>query len=151
MPHFSPLWVTLPIAAVALGLIIYEVKQRPLPKPPPSLEELEDEDLLKQAARWLIARLSDGKLGVRRAILFGSVVHDHFPTSDVDVIVFFKATSDRAVAKAGRKIKAEIGQQFKQRFNHPLHAQLFHANEEMRFSNFVSKLGKYEELPLRND
>jgi predicted nucleotidyltransferase len=150
MPHFSPFWVTTPIAAVGLGFIIYQVKQRPLP-PPPTLEKLEDEDLHRQAANWLMARLSDRKLGVSRAILFGSVVYDHFPSSDVDVIVLFKAISDKKVGSAGRRIKAEIGRQFKQRFDHPLHAQLYHASEEARFSKFLSKLEKYEELPLGDD
>jgi predicted nucleotidyltransferase len=151
MPHFSPLWVTSPITIAVLGFILLEVKRRPLPEPPPPFEKLEDEDLHRQAANWLTARLSDKKLGVNRAILFGSVVYDHFPTSDVDVIVFLKPSSDRRVSSAGRRIKAEIGQQFKQRFNHSLHAQLYDASEEVRLTKFLSKLGKYEELTLRND
>jgi predicted nucleotidyltransferase len=110
---------------------------------------LEDIELHDQASRWLSGWLSSEDLRVQRAVLFGSVVHEHYPTSDVDVIVLSKPITGRTAKSVGRRIKSEMRREFKLRFGHPLHVQLFLAGEKERFDAFLSRLDKYEELPLR--
>ena len=148
MPHISAFWVTTPIAFVMFGAVWREVKKRPLPKPNPTLEQIGDQELREQSAQWLIKRLSNKKMKVERAILFGSIVHDHFPTSDVDVIVVIEQMSNRQSGIAGRKVK-ELRAEFKARFNHALHLQFYLASEKDRLNKFLVGLGKYEELKLR--
>jgi predicted nucleotidyltransferase len=111
---------------------------------------LEDEELRQRASRWISTWLSDTGLCVRRAFLFGSVVHDHYPTSDVDVIVLSGPMSEMKAMRVGRKIRTEMRRQFKLRFGHPLHVQLFHATETVRFEEFLSRLGTFQELPIRH-
>ena len=112
------------------------------------LVQLEDRHFHDMASRWLSRKLSDSKLCVERAILFGSVVHDHFPTSDVDVIIFAKPMSDKKARRMGRKIKTELCRDFNQTHNHPLHVQLYGASEKGRFEKFLSRQGRWEELRL---
>lgn len=125
-----------------------EVRRRPLPKPSPTIEQIGDQELYKQSAQWLIKRLSDRKMRVDRAILFGSIVYDHFPTSDVDLIVVIKQMSYRKSGAAGKEVK-KLKAEFKERFNHALHLQFYLASEQDRLTKFLSGLGKYEELKLR--
>jgi predicted nucleotidyltransferase len=79
---------------------------------PKSIAALEDDDLKKQASRWLIARLSEQKFHIQQAALFGSIVHDHFRTSDVDVIVRFKPISEKVIGKTVRRIKGQLANEF---------------------------------------
>jgi len=148
MPHFSPYLITTPLALFMFGVIMYEVRKRPLPKSP-TIEQLEDKELHEQASQWISTWLSDKNPYIQRAVLFGSVVYDQYATSDVDVIVFAQPMTDRKSARIGRKIKDEMRRDFNLRFGHPLHVQLFDANEKDRFEQFLSRLGKYEELPLK--
>ena len=95
------------------------------------LELLEDADLAKQATRWLSVTLSDRKLHLeKRAYLFGSIIHDHYETSDVDVIVEFQPIKDSQIAKSVRRIRNEIASAFQQKFGHKLHVTFFCANEQ---------------------
>src|SRR6266481_1881310 len=54
------------------------------------IEQLEDHELYAQATVWLSKRLAERKLHVEGACLFGSIMHDRYPTSDVDVAIWFK-------------------------------------------------------------
>jgi predicted nucleotidyltransferase len=56
------------------------------------IEKLADDELKKQTSKWLSHKFSERRLHVRTAELFGSIVHDHYETSDVDVIVCFNLT-----------------------------------------------------------
>jgi len=150
LPHFSPYWITTALALAMAGMIMREVRRRPLPKELPTLDSLDDMELHRQAANWLAASLSDKKLCIQRAILFGSVVHDNYATTDVDVIIFGKPMSDRKLKRVGRKLKGEMGEQFKERFGHRLHLQLYTAMEKERMEAFLKGLSKYEELRLEN-
>lgn len=143
------------ITIVIVGIIVILadhrriIRQRKtLSRGVPPLQRLEDEELHDQASRWLSKILSDKSLRVQRAILFGSIVHDHYPTSDVDVIVLFKPLRNSQAGKIGRKIKGQIGSDFNRRFAHRLHVQLYLDSEKVRCRKFLSGLGKYEELTL---
>lgn len=149
MPHFSPYWITTPLALMMFAVLLYRVKGRPLPKSPPTIDQLEDKELREQASKWISNWLSDRKLCIQRAVLFGSVVYDHYATSDVDVIIVAEAMTNRKAARIGRKIKNEMRRDFNVRFGHPLHVQLFDATEKDRFEQFLSRLGKFEEVPLK--
>ena len=148
LPHVSAYWVTTPIAFAMFIAVWREVKRRPLPGPSPTIEQLGDQELHEQSAQWLIKRFSDTKMNVERAILFGSIVHDHFSTADVDLIVVIKEISYRKSTAAGRRVKG-LRADFKARFNHALHLQVYFASEKNRLTRFLSGLGKYEELKLR--
>jgi predicted nucleotidyltransferase len=114
------------------------------------LSSLKDAELHDQATKWLTGRLSNKKLRVQKAALFGSVVHDHYPTSDVDIVVLFTASSDGQITKIGRQIKGPISNEFRLKFGHSLHVQLFHPIETDRWAAFLTTAGKHEILPLDN-
>ncbi len=111
-------------------------------------ERLDDKGLHDQARSWLESRLSDRKLLVEHAHLFGSVVHDHYSTSDVDVAVTFKAASEKKIGKAGRRLRGEVAQDFKRTFGHRLHFQFFCAQEAEDQNQFLGAAGKYERLDI---
>ena len=113
------------------------------------LVRLKDQKLRDLASRWLSRKLFDPDLCVERAILFGSVVHDHFPTSDVDVLILMKPVAYRKAVKSGRKIKTEVRRNFKQTFDHQLHFQFFVYDEKDRFDKFLARLRRWEELRLQ--
>ena len=112
-------------------------------------EKLDDRDLHDRAKSWLESRLSANQL-VDEAFLFGSIVHDHYATSDVDVIVVFKSAREKQIGNAGRELKERVAREFKQNFDHPLHFQLFSADESSRKRKFLTDTGKYEALTLRS-
>lgn len=151
MPQISPYWITTPISLLMFGFVVWtEIRQRRYAAVAPSIVQLRDAELHDQAAKWLTAKLSNKKLRVHKAALFGSVVHDHYPTSDVDVVVLFAGASDKLVSKIGRKIRGPISNEFRLQFGHPLHVQFFHATERDHLSAFLTKAGKHELLPLEN-
>lgn len=142
------LWVPSALAAAALGLV-GAVYYRAFRDPnfgraaPKSADALEDADLKKIVSKWLIAKLSDSR--VQQAALFGSVVHDHFTTSDIDVIVRFKQMPDAQVGKAVRHIKGPIAERFKDQFGHDLHVKFFMAAEKAGYEAFAANT-KHEKI-----
>jgi predicted nucleotidyltransferase len=144
------LWIPSALAAAALVLIC-AVYYRAFRDPnfgrvaPKSGAALEDADLKKQASKWLITKLSEQKFHVQQAALFGSIVHDHFRTSDVDVIVRFKPISDSAIKKSVRRIKSQLAQDFKQKFGHDLHIKFFLTDELPGYDTFAANT-KHEEI-----
>ncbi len=144
------LWIPSALAAAVLSLVC-AVYYRAFRDPnfgrvaPKSIAALEDADLKKIASKWLIEKLSDRKLHVQHLTLFGSIVHDHFRTSDIDVIVRFKPVSDAKIGRAVRNIKAKIVGQFKQTFDHDLHVKFFCAHEKAGYDAFVADT-KHEEI-----
>jgi hypothetical protein len=143
------------ILVIGAGLIfsdriqasVFGPSQEKAGKSRPPIEKLEDQALYEQARSWLRKRLSNRRMKVERAIVFGSVIYEHVPTTDVDVIVILRQMSDKASARSGQKIKS-LGKEFFERFGHELHVQLFLAREQARIDAFLAKLNKYEELIL---
>ena len=103
-------------------------------------------ELHERARTWLGSQMAEGKLRVDTAFLFGSILHEHYATSDVDVIVRFREMSERKIASAARKIKGSIAQDFERTFGHRLHAQFFCAHEDERFKAFIGRAGKTEQF-----
>jgi hypothetical protein len=67
--------------------------------PVPNREQVEQRQLLDAVRDWLLQNaLSERKLHVHKAFLFGSITHDHYATSDVDLA----ATVFRYRANEGR-------------------------------------------------
>jgi predicted nucleotidyltransferase len=126
---------------------VFRLSQEKAGKSRPPIEKLEDQALYERAKSWLQKRLSNKNMKVERAIIFGSVIYEHVPTTDVDVIVILRQMSDKASARSGQKIKS-LGKEFFERFGHELHVQLFLTREQERIDAFLAKLNKYEELIL---
>jgi predicted nucleotidyltransferase len=154
--HISAWLWKIVVPLIGLGLILsdpverllYRVTDRRRLSPRSPMERLEDRDLYERGKNWLEKRLSDRKMRAGRAFLFGSVVYDHFPTRDVDVLVVIRGGSDRASARAAQRIK-DLRKEFSDAFSHELHVQLFLAREEEGLRKFLSRLSKYEQLRLR--
>lgn len=141
--HYGP-----PFGLVAIGLWLFFYRPAPSSeRASVSTAGLEDADLKKMVSKWLIAKLSDRKLHVQRAALFGSIVHDHFRTSDVDVIVKFKPISDAQIGRLVRRIKGPIADEFKRTFGHDLHVKFFCAGEGPGYDAFAADT-KHEEIIL---
>lgn len=139
-------WGLVPISiAVMLGWAIADarktVRDRMIP-----VQHLEDRDLHDQAKSWLKHRLSEKTLKVKQAFLFGSVIHDHYPTSDVDLGVIVEPTTDRQLARIGRELKKKLAQDFKYTFGHSLHISFFVADEQSRLMDFLAKAGEHEPI-----
>jgi predicted nucleotidyltransferase len=134
------------LVLVVVGVwLFFRAKTPPQRFAPATVAALEDADLKKTASKWLIAKLSDRKLYVQHLTLFGSIVHDHFRTSDVDVIVRFRPVSDAKIARAVRSIKGTLADQFKQIFGHDLHIKFFCADEKSGYEAFIAST-KHEEI-----
>jgi hypothetical protein len=110
------------------------------------VEHLEDRDLHDQAKAWLKYRLSDKALGIKEAFLFGSVIHDHYPTSDVDLGVVLQRVPDKRLARIGRDLKGKLATDFKHTFGHSLHISFFVVDEGTRLADFLAKAGEHEPL-----
>jgi predicted nucleotidyltransferase len=144
-------WVWLPWGLVPITLIIAVVwgtasaniimRETIVP-----VERLEDEALSSQIRTWLKNRLSETRLGVAHSFLFGSIVYDHYPTSDVDLAVVLKPTTEKQITRIGREFKNKLSVEFKQTFDHPLHVSFFITDEHDRLATFLAKAGKYESL-----
>ena len=103
-------------------------------------------ELHDRAAAWLRSHMSSPNLKVRAAFLFGSIMHEHYETSDVDVIVRFGEMSERQLKKAATKIKADIARDFERTFGHRLHATFFCSHENSRMDEFMARAGKTEKF-----
>lgn len=154
--HISVWLWKIVVPLIGLGIIlsdpiqklVYWLVERSRGGPSSPMEKLEDRALYERSKAWLEKHLADKKLEVESAILFGSVVHNHFPTTDVDVLVVLKNASDKASARAGQRVK-DLRKEFLKTFNHRLDVQLFLSKEEEGLKEFLSKLNKYEWLTLR--
>lgn len=110
------------------------------------LSNLAEAELRRQAVSWLAGRLEDRKLRVGSAYLFGSVLHDHYPTSDVDLAIQFEPLNERNLGRAAKRFKRQLSQDFGGTFGHPLHVTFFTADEQERRDAFLLKAGKHERL-----
>lgn len=110
------------------------------------IEELEGRDFHNRAKSWLKNRLSKRSLGVEQSFLFGSIVHEHYSTSDVDLCVVLKAAKEKRLKQIGQKLKSEVALDFKRTFGHSLHVSFLIINEQNRLANFLAKAGKHERL-----
>lgn len=102
-----------------------------------------------QMARWLENKLSDNLLQIDNIRLFGSVVHDHYNTSDVDVIVMFKIIPDTKIGDLVRVLKEKVASEFSETFSHNLHMTFFCAHEQNAMDDFLDRAGKYETLRMK--
>lgn len=154
--HVSGLLWRVVVPLIGLGIIfsdtiqqlLFWVSERSKGKPLSPMEKLEGRALYEQSKAWLEKRLSEKRMKAESAFLFGSVIHDHFPTTDVDVLVVLQKASDGASARAGQRIK-DLRKGFLKRFGHTLDVQLFLSREEGGVKTFLCKLNKYEKLTLK--
>jgi predicted nucleotidyltransferase len=143
-----PGWSIIPAMIIGLGLIWIDASRAARHRAkdaPESRKQLEYIDLKKAARNWLRTKLSDSKLAVQQAWLFGSITHDHYDTSDVDIIILFKPMGERQIAAAVRKITDQLASQFRLKFNRDLHVKFFCAHEENNRMNFLART-KHEAL-----
>lgn len=109
------------------------------------LKILNERDLRNSVKQWLSARLGASK-DVSRAFLFGSVMHDDYPTRDVDLVVLFKPMSLSTFGRKGRNLRRKLSEDFERRFQHPLHLQFFLASEVAKLDAFVKQADDIEQL-----
>jgi predicted nucleotidyltransferase len=109
-----------------------------------SIAELADADLKRQVTKWLRAKLPKDEL-IQRVALFGSIVHDHFKTSDVDLIVQLGPMTKAQIGRTVRRIKSKTAKEFKETFGHNLHVKFFVADEKPGYDGFASDT-KHEEI-----
>jgi predicted nucleotidyltransferase len=144
----SVFWIPSALAAGVLMLAMVHLWQHvrgPLPVPASSFDQLTDADLKAQVTNWLITKLSVRAFHITAVTLFGSVVHNHFKTSDVDVIVRFAPLRERQIALAVRKIKGPMSSEFKRQFGHDLHVKFFCAEEVEGYNAFLAST-KHESI-----
>jgi len=98
------------------------------------------------AAKWLESVLSDPAYCVNQAFLFGSIIHAHYPTSDVDLVIEFTALRDNKLASIVRKIKGKVARDFETTFQHKLHVTFFCSNEPRQRERFLKKAGSYQRI-----
>lgn len=116
----------------------------------PSASQIEQRDVLDAAREWLESRLGARNLYVGEAYLYGSVVHDHYPTSDVDVLIAFKAASMKRLRSAGLILREELRREFRQDFQRALHIKVFCAHERDRQAAYMTEAGLCVELKIIN-
>ena len=105
-----------------------------------------EKDMHERAAKWLASLLSEHKFYVNQAFLFGSIIHDDYQTSDVDLIVEFTSLSDRGLASVVRNIKGKVARDFERTFGHKLHVTFFCSYEIMALDEFLRRAGNYESI-----
>src|SRR5579883_2256985 len=139
-----PPWIVLGVIVAGLAATWWDAR-RPRPYPTsqnmPVDGRLTEPELRNQATKWLAAVLADQKLHIRSAHIFGSIMHDHYDTSDVDVIVEFKNVNERRISSAVRRIKGNIARDFFNTFNHKLHVTFFCEGEEQSRNQFFLRAG----------
>ncbi|QAY96870.1 hypothetical protein CWB41_14945 [Methylovirgula ligni] len=108
------------------------------------IAELKNEELRNRATQWLKSKLSNNGLHVREANLFGSILHDNYPTNDVDVVIEYKPISERQIAAHTRQIRERVAAEFERTFGKRLHATFFCANEGERREQFFARAGEHE-------
>ena len=113
-----------------------------------SFEKLANADLKAHASKWLSHALSDRKLGIRSVEMFGSVVREHYKTSNVNVIVCLASMRNSRIAASVRRIRGSIANDFERTFGHKLRVQFFCVSEEEDYQAFKTKVGKHEIISL---
>jgi predicted nucleotidyltransferase len=146
IPYPSVLW--LPILLLGLGLIWWDARRRDRASNfrihTAKYEGAGETDLHARIADWLAKSLAEPALYINQAFLFGSIVHDTYKTSDVDLIIEFKSVGDRQLAARVKKIKGRIAHEFELTFPHKLHVTFFCSNERAQCEQFLAKAGKFE-------
>ena len=102
-------------------------------------------NLRAKIVKWLASFAEERTLYINKAFLFGSIVHDHYPTSDVDLIIEFKLSlmTDWRLGTI-LEIKGKIANDFERTFGHKLHITFFCSNEGAQRDRFLKKAGKFE-------
>ena len=107
-------------------------------------EKIKERTLLADVQNWLAIELSARRLQVSSAFLFGSVVHDHYPTNDVDLVIVLKSGVNKS--RAGTRLRNDLAVRFKQTFNYPLHLEWKTPDE---LGGFLNRAGKSEPIILK--
>jgi len=110
------------------------------------IEYLTEQALREAVIKWLSHRFSDFK--IEKAFLFGSIMHDDYATSDVDVVVVYRSMSDKQLTKIGRTLKTKVANDFKVTFGHPLHLTLIAAQEAQILEGFLHKAGEHRAVNI---
>lgn len=116
------------------------------PLPPPS--QLQKQELRRDVIAWLETQLAWKKAHIGRVFLYGSIVHDHYPSTDVDVVIVFMPAWERTIRRAAKYLHEQIRPAFRQRFGMPLHPQFYLASEELALSGYLERAGKFQEVSL---
>lgn len=104
------------------------------------------EQTLRDAVRpWLKSRLAASKLQVEHAGLFGSILRDHYTTSDVDLAVLVKPVTEKRFGRIAACLRGVVARDFKESFGHRLQVQFFSANDIDAFNTFCTD-DKFEAL-----
>ncbi len=142
IPYPSVLW--LPILLLGLGLIWWDARRRDRASNfrihTAKYEGAGETDLHARIADWLAKSLAEPALYINQAFLFGSIVHDTYKTSDVDLIIEFKSVGDRQLAARVKKIKGRIAHEFELTFPHKLHVTFFVLMNARNANSFWQKL-----------
>jgi predicted nucleotidyltransferase len=131
------------------GLIWWDIRQRGASNTRAQIAQQAgagEKDVRDRIVKWLASASAQQKPYVNQAFLFGSVVHDHYPLSDVDLIIEFKPVSDRRLEKLARKIKGKISEEFERTFQHKLHVTFFCSDETAQRDRFLNKAGKHSSV-----
>ena len=105
-----------------------------------------EKEKYEAVAKWLKSVISKREYCVHQAFLFGSIVHEHYPTSDVDLIVQFTTLRDSKLSSIVQKLKGGIARDFKATFQHELHVTFFCSNETNQQDRFLRKAGNYQRI-----
>jgi predicted nucleotidyltransferase len=111
-----------------------------------SLERLSENERTYAIEKWLANSFSDKRLSIKRAYLFGSIVHDHYQTSDVDLVAEFLALKDSRIRRNVRDVKDVIAKDFFNTFGHPLHVTFFCSDEDEQRRAFLLKAGRTKSI-----
>lgn len=141
-------WSLVPLTLVVLMILAAIDAKAILLEPLPSIEQIKDQDLYMQAKAWLETRLSQKHLYVAEAFLYGSIVHDHYPTSDVDVLIVYKSASDKRLKRAGQELQEMVKREFRHRFGHALHSKFLCAAESELQRDYLATAGDHIKLDL---
>jgi predicted nucleotidyltransferase len=134
---------------LGIGLIWWDMWRRSTANARAQISQQEgdaEQDSRDRIVKWLRHICTQPAHCVSQAFLFGSVVHDHFPTSDVDLIIQFKPINNRRLKNLVRTIKGRISEDFERTFRHKLHVTFFCSDEAAQLDQFLVKAGKHEAI-----
>lgn len=134
------LYLALTVVRV-LRAALHETQRQPVP----TSGQVHERELFDAVHRWLERELSDTKLHIQQAFLFGSILHDHYATSGVDLIVVLHPKSNNR--RAGDRLRNRIAPHFKKHFGHRLHLEF---KSETELSGFLSRAGEHEQLIIKS-
>lgn len=120
--------------------------ERRRPLRPPS--QLQKQELRREVIAWLESHLAARHAHVGRVFLYGSIVHDHYPSADVDVVILFRPRWEWTVRRGAIYLHEKIRSAFRQRFGIPLHPKFFLASEEALLAGYLERAGKSQEVIL---